>query len=141
MDIGNAIDQAHTKILDGSAAIRTLIGRASGKLSVPFKDIGTNPLPMIARHKLRIEEIGGVGDNRRIVARFSVFVEGNGADALAREIVGAIERAITQPAYVGQSVDACVLRRSRSEDPVEEPDGVRAMARSDITLEIWATTP
>lgn len=139
MDIGNAVDQAHTRILDDSAEIRTLVGRVTGPLNVPFKDIGQHPRPIIARHKLTITEIGGTGDNRSVVAKFSVFAEGNGAQALTREIVGAIERAITQPAYVTQSVDACVLRRRRSEDPDEEPEGTRALARSDITLEIWAT--
>ena len=142
MDIGQTIDEAHTSILEASAAIQALTSRPGGPQSLPFRDIGTAVLPVIARFKLAIAEIGGTGDNREVVARFAVFAEGNGAQATARALIEQIELAITQPAYAARNVDACVLPGGRVRDePEEDPGGERALARSDITLRIWATKP
>jgi hypothetical protein len=117
--------------------VALVTGRTTANL-VPWADVGTQPLPGLVGQLVGAPEVGGVGENYRVTFRFSAVAQGNGATRTVRELVHQWRQALTQPALAARNVDAAPLRWVRDE-PAEAPEDTRALARHDVTVELWLT--
>lgn len=146
-DIEERFAQGAVAIIEGLASLQTIMGRSSN-LIVAWEDWQRVPedvdFPVIAYDLTVHREIGGAGDNRRIVLTLSCFDHEHGsAQAMdpkqrTRQMVEAIELGFTQPALAAQGLDACVVRRERPPVP-PDLDGTEGLARSTIALDCWIT--
>jgi hypothetical protein len=134
-------------IVDGLAALQTLMGRATN-LIVSWADWQQSPesvtLPVIAYDITDHREIGGAGDNRRFLVTFACFDREHGSavamDPLSRtrHMVELLEGGVSQPALALQGLDAAVMSRTRPPS-LQELDDLEGVRRSSVQMDIWIT--
>src|SRR6478736_7368653 len=112
-DIEQRTEEAVTTVLCQDAALRTLMGRSgpTDDVIVDYNDLGIAKLPAAGKLVVSATQIGGAGDNWRILIDVTVVASGNGARAKVRSILERIEKgAITVALLEAQGLDGVVLQ-------------------------------
>lgn len=119
-----------------AGTLQNLAGRAT-KLAVEWNGLTNTPddipLPLIAVDFEPFHQTGADGDTRQGWVVFSVFAEGNGAQAKADAMAERIETIITGSAFLAQALDAVPRILSRLQLPRDQ-ELTRELHRSDVRI-------
>lgn len=140
-DVEQRLIEGLVAIVSADAGIRTLCGGRTKQILVPFEDASLldRDLPVIA-YEVTLEQIGGVGDNRRAGVRFSIVALGAGAAATCRAIAERLELGLTQPLFAAQGLDAAVVPGSWRRVPAPfDRQGTDQFWRTTLECQVWIT--
>lgn len=140
-DIEQRTDEAVTTVLCQDATLRGLLGRSgpTDDVIVDYDDLGNAKLPAVGKMIVSATQIGGAGDNWRILMDLTAVAVGNGARAKVRSILERIERgSITVALLEAQGLDGVVLQVG-PRIPVTMQQGTRDLWAETTTLTLWVT--
>lgn len=121
-DIVQRLRAALITALDAGVTIAALTGRASDNL-VAWNALAEAIKPVIAYRIIDLRQNGESGDGRDGLIQFTAVAEGNDADSVVQELLGAVETDLTAEALLAAGVDAApILFERRDGDTLDQGD-------------------
>lgn len=147
-DVVQRLREAIVAVLGTAASVVAITGNATGNC-VAWSALDEAPRPVLVYRIVTCQENGESGEGWDARVQITAVAEGNNADSVVQELLGAVRTDFTADAMLAlaQPFDAAPIRWSRvdgSDDDQGEGDGARMhsrnlyVAHADVELSITA---